>query len=83
MNFNESWHTIHRIANKIQLSIVNISTKSGSNSSKKAYAIPDHTRPRANGHEKNKKGQATNGDANTNTKTPDEATGTYRTHTYV
>ncbi|CAH0585963.1 unnamed protein product [Chrysodeixis includens] len=38
------------------------------------YAIPDHTRPRANGHEKNKKGQATNGDANTNPKTPDEAT---------
>ncbi|XP_026735151.1 uncharacterized protein LOC113499028 isoform X2 [Trichoplusia ni] len=38
------------------------------------YAIPDHTRPRANGHEKNKKGHATNGDANTNTKTPDEAT---------
>ncbi|XP_026735152.1 uncharacterized protein LOC113499028 isoform X3 [Trichoplusia ni] len=33
-----------------------------------------HTRPRANGHEKNKKGHATNGDANTNTKTPDEAT---------
>ena len=41
------------------------------------WSISDHTRPRANGYDKNKKPQAANGEAATTTtpKTPEEPAG--------